>query len=106
VVWPAVIGLPGNVRTLKNNIGRALVPYDENDIALYTATQGRKFAQVNAAHPIIRDPEARTRFPLALTQSISPYRRLGLRFPSERSKTLTSNARLRRRKIPSGKSRE
>ena len=71
VVRPAVVGLPGVVGALEQDVGRAIVADDEDDVALpvglgVVVGDGREPAQVDAAGPVAGDRQRRGRLPPAL----------------------------------------
>ena len=63
LAWPAIVRLPGRVRTLEDEISRAIVADDEDDVALQTVPLGGEFAKINSAQPILRNLDPGTRFP-------------------------------------------
>lgn len=36
LAWPSIVGLPCEIAALKNDLGRALIPHDEDDVAFDT----------------------------------------------------------------------
>src|SRR5205807_9118720 len=57
---PAIVRLPRRVRTLENEIGRAIVADDEDEVALQSIALGGEFAEVNAARPVLRNFDPRS----------------------------------------------
>ena len=73
VVGPAVVGLPGVVRALEQDVGRPVVADDEDDVALPVGLggalgEGREPAQVDAAGPVGGNRQPGGRLPAALVQ--------------------------------------
>ena len=90
VVGPAVVGLPGVVRALEEQVRRPPVPDDENDVALPVGLIPRRerseLAQIDSAGPVFGDLEFEARFPAALAQPIGPDLRQGLGRALQRSR--------------------
>src|SRR5262249_43860712 len=88
VVGPRVIGLPGVVATLKDEVSRAVVAKDEDQVALIAVLDCGKLAEVDAAHPILGDFQRRAGFPLAFAQALLADGGRGLRLSRERAESL------------------
>ena len=52
---PAVVGVPGGVGALEQEVGPAVVADDEDDVALQPLALGRELAEVDAAGPVVGD---------------------------------------------------
>src|SRR5262249_990237 len=86
LAWPAVVGLPGRIRTLENEIRLAIVSHNEHDVALPAAAFRRELAEVNAAHPLARDRQRSAWRPLRIPAPLGPDGRVGLSHPLEGAK--------------------
>ena len=81
VVRPAVVGLPGVVGALEEDVGRAIVADDEDDVALpvglvVAVGERREPSQVDAAGPVAAESSAGVaRLPPALVQVLGAGRR-------------------------------
>src|SRR5262249_52467273 len=64
---------------LKEEVTSPVVTDDEDDVALQFLAFGGQFAQVDAAGPIFRDGDLRSRFPAAFAQSFLTDFGVGLR---------------------------
>ena len=85
---PTVVGLPGHVAALEEQIAGAIIAHDEDDVALHAALLGSEFAQIDAAQPIVWNLKFYGRFPLAFAQTVFAYQRIGLGFARQRIETL------------------
>ena len=73
VARPAVVGLPGVVGALEQDVGRAVVADDEDDVALPVGLdvgvdERRQPAEVDAAGPVVGNRQRGRRLPPALVQ--------------------------------------
>ena len=92
IVGPAVVGLPGVVRALEEQVRRPPVPDDEDHVALPVGLVPRRerseLAQIDSAGPVLGDLEFEARFPPALAQPIGPDLRQGLGLALQRPRRL------------------
>ena len=83
---PAVVGGPGQVAALKEQIAGAVVAYDEDDVTLDPGLLCCQLPQVDAAQPILGDFNLDRRLPIAFADIVFTHRRIGLDFAFERLK--------------------
>ena len=84
LVGPAVVGLPGVVRALKDQVGAAVIAHDEDDVALHPFAFGRELAEIDAAGPVRRNFQRGARLPLTIAQALGADGRVGLHCTRER----------------------
>src|SRR5262249_52012564 len=85
---PSVVGVPGGVGDLEEEVRLAVVADDEDDIALKPLARGGELPQVDAAGPVGRDRERCAGLPGALPQPLGPDRRIGLDLARDRPELL------------------
>jgi hypothetical protein len=66
---PLVVRLPGVRAALEEEVGRAVVGDDEDDVALVAVGVAGELAEVDAADPDLRNVEGDGRLPLALAEA-------------------------------------
>ena len=81
---PAVVGLPGVIRTLKNEVGAAVIAHNEDDVALQTFAFRRELAKIDAAGPVRRNLQRGARLPLAIAHALGADGWVGLHCARER----------------------
>src|SRR5262249_25262140 len=84
-VGPGVVGLPGVVAALEDEVGQPIVADNEDDVALVAMLRRRQLAEVDTAHPVVGDLEGGAGLPLALAQALRADRRSGLGRAGKRS---------------------
>src|SRR5262249_8037828 len=84
-VGPLVVSLPRVVAALEQEISRAVVADDEDDVTLIAMRGPGQFPQIHAAGPIPGNRKPRARFPLAFAQPLLADGRRGLDFAFERT---------------------
>ena len=111
VVGPAVVGLPGVVRALKEDVGRAVVADDEDDVALpvrlgVLVDERREPAEVDAAGPVVRESSAACDGSQRHSwRFFGPGAGVGCALPCERPERRHEPGALGRRNSPCGRSR-
>ena len=75
VIGPLVVGLPGIVGALKQNLCRAIIANDENHVALPVSLRRIFFDQtqpteIDSAHPVAGNRQCRRRGPAAFSQML------------------------------------
>jgi hypothetical protein len=93
MIWPAVIGLPGVVGALEEDVCGPFVTNDEDDVALpvrlfLLINERREPSDINAARPVLRNSEACAGFPEAFVDVFDTGFRNGLCFALKGSKRL------------------
>ena len=86
VLGPLVVGLPGIRAALEENISRAIVCNNKNDVALVAVVSGRKLAQIDTRWPVGRNTEFRKGIPSTRAQALVGNRWCGLRPARKRPK--------------------
>ena len=99
LVRPLVVGLPGVIAALKQNIGGAIVADNEDDVTLPITMSARvrkrrQPTDVNAARPVTGNVERDATFPFALAQSFRTV--LGRRLSRSRQRPNGFSSALRR----------
>src|ERR1043166_154051 len=67
---PAIISLPGRVRTLKDQARIPVVAHDENNVALPAFALGGELSEINPAQPIGRNRQPRAGLPVTIAHPL------------------------------------
>src|SRR5207302_5444507 len=87
LIRPAIVSLPGCVRTLEDEVGWAFIAHDKNEIALQALALRGEFAEIDAADPIAWNFKGGAWLPLAFAQPVRANQRIGLHFSRKRPET-------------------